>query len=268
MQINVDGTVISIDDKRVGDINLVSHAHMDHAYAFYSTAKQIFSSKQTEKIAKSYKKFEKEVYEPKIQSFYSGHILGGRQFLIENGERILYAGEILMEENPVAEKIQIPEDVDIVYVDSTYYHYKVTFPSRDEIYSTLETFLANSLENNQIIFMVYEIGKAQEIIKFLNTLNITPQVSQKIASISEAYSNFGIKLNFTQEEAEVKVFGRKEAIKEKLKNPQRNLLISLSGWASLFDLNSDFQFPLSDHSDYKQINEFLDILKPKKVFFI
>ena len=267
MQLNVDGKLISIDDRRIGDINLVSHAHMDHAYAFYSSAEQIFSSKQTQEIAMSYKKFEKNVFEPKIQSFNSGHILGGRQFLIENGERILYAGEILMEENLVAEKIQIPKDVDVVYVDSTYYKYKVSFPSREEIYSTLESFIANSLQYNQIVFVVYEIGKAQEVIKFLNTISIVPQVSERIARIAEAYSNFGIKLKYTLEESEVKVFGRKEAIKEKLKD-KRSLLVALSGWALIFKLDCDYQFPLSDHADYNQINQFLDILKPKKVFFI
>jgi Cft2 family RNA processing exonuclease len=267
MQLNIDGKIISIDDRRVGDINLVSHAHMDHAYAFYSDAREIFSSKKTEEIAKSYKKFDKNVSEPKIQSFNSGHILGGRQFLIENGERILYAGEILLEENPVAEKIQIPKDVDIVYVDSTYYKYKVSFPSREEIYSTLESFIANSLQYNQIVFVVYEIGKAQEVIKFLNTISIVPQVSERIARIAEAYSNFGIKLKYTLEESEVKVFGRKEAIKEKLKD-KKSLLVALSGWALIFKLDCDYQFPLSDHADYNQINQFLDILKPKKVFFI
>jgi len=267
MQLNIDGKLISIDDKRIGDINLVSHAHMDHAYAFYSSAEQIFSSKQTQEIAMSYKKFEKNVFEPKIQSFNSGHILGGRQFLIENGERILYAGEILMEENLVAEKIQIPKDVDIVYVDSTYYKYKVSFPSREEIYSTLESFIANSLQYNKIIFMVYEIGKAQEVIKFLNTLSIVPQVSEKIARVAEVYSNFGIKLKYTLEESEVKVFGRKEAISERLKD-KRSLFVALSGWALIFKLGCDYQFPLSDHADYNQINQFLDILKPKRVFFI
>jgi Cft2 family RNA processing exonuclease len=268
MQLNIDGKIISIDDRRVGDINLVSHAHMDHAYAFYSSAKEIFSSKKTEEIAKSYKKFEKNVSEPKIQSFPSGHILGGRQFLIENGERILYAGEILLEKNLVAEKIQIPKDVDVLYVDSTYYKYKVSFPSREEIYSTLERFITNSLHfNNELIFIVYEIGKAQEVIRFLNTLNIVPQVSEKIASVAQAYSDF-IKLSYTLEETQVKVLGRKEATKEKLKKPKESFLIALSGWASVFKLDCDFQFPLSDHADYKQVNEFIDMVKPKKVFFI
>lgn len=268
MQLQIDGKIISIDDRRVGDINLVSHAHMDHAYAFYSNAQQTFASKETAQIAKSYKKFEKQVCEPKIQSFSSGHMLGSKQFLIENGERILYAGEILMEENIASQKIEIPKDVDVVYVDSIYYKYKISFPKREEIYSTLETFLANSLQQKQIVFMVYEIGKAQEIIKFLNELGIIPQVSQKIASVSEAYVKFGVNLKFTLEEAEVKVFGRKEAFYEKSKDPKNKFLVALSGWASMFNLNCDFQFPLSDHADFAQINEFLQILQPKKVLFL
>ncbi|MGB9703360.1 MAG: hypothetical protein ACPLXS_01455 [Candidatus Micrarchaeales archaeon] len=268
MQLQVDGKIISIDDKRVGDINLVSHAHMDHAYAFYSNAQKIFSSKETFNIALSYKKFDKNLSDIKIETFDSGHILGGKQFLIENGERILYAGEILMEENLTSNKIQIPKDVDVVYIDSTYYKYKVSFPSREEIYSTLENFVNNTLQYKEIVFSTYEIGKAQEVIKILNNFGIVPQVTEKIGKVSEVYSSFGIDLKFTFEECEVKVFDRKKAKIEKIKDPKNKLLVTLSGWASLFNLDCDFQFPLSDHADFFQTNQFLEILQPKKVVFI
>lgn len=276
MQIELDGKKISIDTRLKGDINLVSHAHSDHNYAFYTNADPIVASSKTLDLSIARRKFnmnnrviKEECSELTITSLNSGHILGSKQFLIHDHKNILYAGEILLDSSIIGEKIEFPnEEIDEVYVDSLFYKFAVSFPSREEIYSTTEHLVSNLLmQGKTVIFSVYEMGKAQEVTKLLNSMGIIPKVTPNISKINDVYTNYGKNLQYTYEESEVLVFDRASAESERRKR-KNSFLITLSGWAVIRDFNSDAQLPLSDHADYRQTKEFLDIIEPKKVIFI
>lgn len=272
------------------DLTLVSHAHIDHTKGLNGRSKMLASVETYEIIrTRTSKKIDrfselgyKQIYEEdefKITSYNAGHVLGSRQFMIEDKHQsILFSSDI----NCVRSLTLDPADqveADILIIESTYGKPEYALPPREETYLEIAEWCLETLGRGKIpVFSAYSLGKSQELIKLLNQyLKIPIVVDQDIAKISEIYAKSGVNLSFLKagdEQSKELIDGKGCVL---IVSSNRNLSLELkrsdielafpSGWALKFKPKScSASFPLSSHADYYQLIDFVSKCSPKKVY--
>ncbi len=284
MLVGVGNRVVALDAfRRNADINVISHAHSDHTQGLRSGA-MVLTSYETSKIleAKSSLKIKQIAELPqgiKIEMLDSGHMLGSKQIRItdsESSEAILYSGDYQMNRPYSAGKIVIKE-ADTLILDSTYPHPEVEFDDSAEVAYAMQKYTNDKLYRGIVLFGAYSAGKAQDIIKILNESGITPVVGDEIGRVSSAYVECGIKLDYASMNdipddnfVCVTEFGKLEAMKQKLAETCKRRVFSAvaTGFAKIRRFNTDVQFPLSDHADFKQAVEYIEASGAKEVLTV
>ncbi|MGC8648990.1 MAG: hypothetical protein ACP5UN_02105 [Candidatus Micrarchaeia archaeon] len=282
--IYVNGKLISFDKKvENSNIDFISHAHSDHLSALKKSKSIIASNETIDLINTITNKNFTSIEIPKwIKLLDAGHILGSKQLVIyneEEGKKIIYSGDYNMQKSLMCNPIEI-EHADILIIDSTYYDPLIKFDNRLEVINKIKAWVKNNIKDNIIIFSAYALGKAQELIKILNEEDITPVVSKKICKINEVYKNHNFKLDylsFYSDEFNSNIindtfvgivdnrslFSLKQILKKFYK---KNILTAAAtGFAKLIKFNTDMQFPLSDHADFWQAIEYINLVNPKKI---
>jgi len=267
-------------DPRVADFtSFVTHAHADHLPQ--TIVRKPYCSPETYDLAKmrnpdfdankmqqgKWHKFDN--FRAKLIS--SGHLLGSSQVFIEADDTtILYTGDIKLWPGLSSKPIEI-EHADILITEATFGHPSFQLPHIDSVRKDIVDFVIEHRKNHTVNLGGYPIGKAQEAIKLLNNNDIVPGVSESIAKFSEVYKNFGVKLKFIEDGADVSVLPMHIIPQIAGNNGSKNAV--LTGWAvthnSRFSNNNDITaFPLSDHCDYNQLLTFIKAVEPKKVFTV
>ncbi len=267
----------------------ISHAHSDHLAGHKSETVMTSPTfelsgmslkPKTVKYGKTYK-----LDGISITAYDAKHILGSAQFLIEeDGESILYSGDFRAASSVFYEACEPPE-ADILIVESTYGHPRYVFPSVAEVVEEIESWVKENKEKT-IIFSAYALGKAQELIRVLNNISLSPLVSRDIAAYSELYVKHGLNLDYVSPLSEdwdevikkpfIAVMSRrfvkpeiKKIIKEQTKSP---VLLALStGWAIDYSFRSqgvDKSFIFSGHSDFNQLIDYVERSQASKVFTV
>jgi len=200
----------------------------------------------------------------------SGHVLGSSQVFIEaNGTTILYTGDFKLWPGLSSKPIEV-EHADVLITEATYGHPTYQLPHIDSVRKDIIDFVNKHRKNNSVNLGGYPIGKAQEAIKLLNMHDIAPSVSESIAKYSEVYKNFGFKLKFIEDGADVSVLPM-HLISQMSYNNEMNGSKNavLTGWAVSHNYhNGVAAFPLSDHCDFNQLLAFVRAVEPKKVFTV
>lgn len=270
--IKINGETILLDPKVSDFISFISHAHFDHTP--YEIVTKPYCTEETFELIKARNpEFEANLVKiGKLINFdnfsaeflSSGHMLGSVQVLIETKNfSILYTGDFKTTQSLTCKKIEIRE-ADILILESTFGLPGIIFPSLEDVRMELINWVEKQLEQGYLINLGgYPIGKSQEIIAILNENKILPKVSASIKKYSEIYRKFGIKLEFSNNSnVSVKPINVVPSIKNK---NCRNCV--LSGWTLVRDFGT-FGLPLSDHSDFNQILDFVQQVKPKKVYCV
>lgn len=267
-------------------ISCISHAHTDHTQGVRTRLNMM--SMETGKLIESYAghidfkhinngeraKISDDVV---IEAEQSGHILGSCQFVIDwDGYRIAYTGDINTYETLITEPAK-PVDCDELIIEATYGDPNYIFPEREIIYSSIVSWITRCLKQGALpAFRVYPIGKAQEIIALANEYTKVPViVDQRVWKACEVYNYFGKGLKCISAESEegyeilssgecIYVAGRKSPTPYK-----KEAWAVATGWA----LRQRFwlyeaQFPLSNHSDFKGLVNYVLSIKPKKVYVV
>jgi Cft2 family RNA processing exonuclease len=271
-------------------LTCISHAHSDHTAGFQSALRKIVTP-ATLDIYHTFRKKPRHV-QPilpgdsisledagllRIQP--AGHMLGAAQFILErNGKRLVFTGDFNLSSSLTAEAA-IPIPCDVLLMEATYGRPDAVFPPREQVYSEIAEWVSQKLKANEIpLFHVYAAGKAQEVIRILNTfLTIPVVVDSTIAKIAQVYKNHGIPLSYlaenTPEGREVVTRGECAYLTSK-RNQQPRLLQKrkfaravTTGWAQLFPMkNVDKSFVLSAHADFQQLVDYVKVAKPRAVF--
>jgi putative mRNA 3-end processing factor len=285
MGLSVSGIEISLDSRdKNSSVNFVSHAHSDHTTGVNKT-KPILASAITHDLIEARKGIKiKRCEELKnTQLLPSGHIIGSKQLYAEtdNGYSVLYSGDFQTDTPILAEKIKTKQS-DILIMDSTYPTPEVVFDDKQEVIEAINLYVNKKLEKGIILFGAYSLGKAQDIVKILNGIGIVPVVDKKISAINAIYKDHGIKLEYASFYENENVFeectkGNFVGIVEN--NKLGNLSVSLSkvyskrvftavasGFAKIFNMHVDVQFPLSDHADFKQAVSYINMCSPKLIY--
>ncbi len=284
--ISVNGVSFSLDRKEKGaDIDFISHAHSDHIAAAKSSSR-IYASGITKDLlcAVSSMVPQSDVGMPKSTKLINaGHILGSRQIVADdevNGSRIVYTGDFQMQKSRSCEGIEI-EEADVAIVDSTYYQPSLVFGERQEVEDAIQYWAEQKLNDGIVLFGTYALGKAQELISILNEKGVLPLVSRKISTINRVYRNNGVKLDYASAYegndeylsllrgnfvciVENGLLGAMAAALAELCNRRVHTAVA-TGFAKIMKFNTEVQFPLSDHADFKQCTEYIDAAGVKKV---
>lgn len=277
MHIFSSETRIALDHSD-GDVSFISHAHGDHLNGT-KKKKKIITSEETIALG------ELSGQNTKLQNtklLDAGHILGSKQLFVENdGKGILYTGDIRTRASILfkgAESIKC----DKLIIEATYGDPRFIFPDCWTIYSQIEKWVN---ENSQCNLLIggYALGKAQEIIKILNSFGITPVVDKNIEYFNLIYEKFGIKLKRVivgTDEAEevlkkpfVGVVEMKRAKKYFAKRleeafDRKTLVAVATGWALHYRFNTDASFVLSDHADFNDLVNFAKATSAKEIEFV
>jgi Cft2 family RNA processing exonuclease len=197
----------------------------------------------------------------------SGHILGSSMVFIEaDGTSILYTGDCKLWPGLSSAPIDI-EHADVLITEATYGHPSYQLPGIESVRKDIMTFVNKHRKNHAVNLGGYPIGKAQEAIKLLNDNGIVPGVSENIAQFSKVYNDFGFKLKFIQDGADVSVLPMHIVSMMGNNNGSRNAV--LTGWALSRNYSDGMAaFPLSDHCDFNQLLAFVESVEPKKVFTV
>ena len=281
------GKIISLDARLNGsDMDFVSHAHSDHIGAVKSSKSIICSAATAQLISAAYDispKLASDV--PKsISLLDSGHMLGSKQLCISDnhyGNSIIYSGDFQMMESAAASSIKI-KNSDSLIIDSTYPDPSVSFDAREDVETALSRWANRAVKYGIVLFRAYAMGKAQELIRILNSIGITPVVNKKISAINKVYVSNGIKLSYVSaydEDSDYESVLRGNFIGVIDSKNFDNLASAMAyahnkrvytaiatGFAKSFRFNVDAQFALSDHADFKQSIEYIDAVSPKKIY--
>ncbi len=280
------GLGISLDKKESGaSIDFVSHAHSDHIAAAKSS-KRMLASEVTKELLEELRDIEpQEGFEvpSNIKMINAGHILGSKQLVVTNSEtgtKTVYTGDYQMQKSRTCDSVEI-ERADVAIVDSTYFHRNLKFDERSEVESAMQAWTESKLNSGIVLFGVYALGKAQEVISILNEKGILPIVSKKISGINKIYTKNGVRLDYASvydegNDYQALLRGNFAGIVENhLLGSMRVALAELynrpvytavaTGFAKMIKFDVDVQFPLSDHADFMQCMDYIDATAAKKV---
>jgi putative mRNA 3-end processing factor len=282
--IYLDGYAISLDRREhSSNIDFVSHAHSDHISAAKSS-KSVIASTETARLLEVAKGIKIKICSERIDGIRltdSGHMLGAKQIRIEpnGGGVITYTGDFMLQHAVTCKPIEILE-TDTLIIDSTYCTPEIKFDPRKEVESAIELWVSRKQPQGIILFGAHRMGKAQELTKLLNMQGIVPFTTEAIGKINSVYNESGIGLEYScagadEGEPELGWGGavgivethRLDEVASRISKGtgKRVFRASATGFAKFFRFNTDVQFPLSDHADFRQSLDYIEAAHPKKI---
>lgn len=271
--LHLTGTPLFFDAKRKSALSFVSHAHSDHiarhesVLATRSTLElmQHRLGKVRSALPVSYN-HPFELGSLNMELLPAGHVLGSAQIRItrSDGHRIVYTGDLNCEPSLTAEPHQIAE-CDTLVLESTFGHPRFKFPPKAQVWEQIEAWVRKQLAAQiQPVIYGYQLGKSQEIARFLHTQGFGVCAHPSIHAVCEIYTRLGVEVptrlfDGTFHENEVGLFppfGRSQA----LKNIRPKATAVCTGWALEADVarryGADIAFALSDHADCESLVEY------------
>lgn len=273
---------ILIDPKRQPsrndyDLVLVSHAHTDHTRGISQSMDSdipLLLSKPTYEILHSKGTKIKNpilikpgdtltVNDIQIKALNSGHMLGSLQFVVSApfDKKIAYTGDLNYEKSLILKGGETPK-ADILLLDCTYGNPHYILPKRDNLYPKIRAKLHDLLSNgcSRIVLHGYALGKAQELTRLASdvceNVGVTPRIMKYNRILEESST-----VDLGNYEVDVKQSLQVKNMSKKKKDEKH---ISFTGWA-LQSNNSGISFPLSGHSGFLELLNFVGEVNPEKV---
>ena len=283
--IKLTGSDLWLDAERKVEFSYISHAHADHI----RNHKKILATPATARLfdlrAKKAEKIILDFLQPhemddfKIQLYPAGHILGSSMIYVEkDSQRLLYTGDFKMQQSWTAEKIHIPQ-TDILIMETTFGQPEYRFNNeREHLVDQLTHFVDDSFRwGNTPVILAYALGKAQEAMKILGDLDYKIKVFKTAWEIGLVYREFGVNFKNCRlwehnnlDENEVLIIPPHVRRYKAIVKIPRVRTVLLSGWAKrkmpYFRYGADEAIALSDHADYDELLEFVQITNPRKVY--
>jgi DNA ligase-1 len=287
--LRIGGLALSLDGDQLKDC-YISHAHSDHTSAARKKGKNILASEATMALIGKDGKFG-AVKAPdgvKLRMIRAGHMLGATQLVAEwdgspsvgqNG-KFVYTGDFKVEDSFTTKGAEV-EECDYLLMESTYSSPTTKFPPREEVGAQIAKWVHKESKLNTVLLGGYSTGKSQELVSLLNAHGIVPLVHPRIEKVCAVYERFGVKLQrvaMDSEEGEemkrrdfvgVMPFHlvNRELAYEFSRVCNRGVTTALAtGWANTFYYPVDHVFPLSDHADFGEMLDYMEIARPKQIW--
>jgi DNA ligase-1 len=209
----------------------------------------------------------------------AGHILGSAQIYIETeGKSLLYTGDFKLRQGKSAEAAEWRRS-DILIIETTYGLPRYQFPPTAEVISDVVKFCLAALEDGHVpILFGYSLGKAQEILAALDGSGLHIQLHPSVYKMTKLYEELHQPLPEFHLYDHARVNGsvvicppgaNRTRLVQQIKNRRTAIL---TGWAlepgAIHRYQCDAAFPLSDHADYCDLLQYVDLVHPEKVFTV
>lgn len=216
----------------------------------------------------------------------AGHVLGGAMLHVSGpAGSLLYTGDFKLRPGLTCEPAQ-PVQADHLLMECTYGRPAYRFPPAHAVAAELVERCAAALAaGRQPIAMGYSLGKAQEIIRILTAAGLPVTAHGAVAGICEIYEELGVRLGPVRRYAATDFHGPRAldlaergvlvAPPSVARSPfvtrfERPFRVVLTGWAVMpgaqYRYGVDAALPLSDHADFDELFELIDLVRPKHVY--
>ncbi len=260
---------------------VVTHAHTDHSRRHretYLTAETLALTAPSRR-PKAARVLPLEAEQPvgggKLTLVAAGHMLGSAQVFFEApGGRLLYTGDL---------KLRGPRPVrmpaaDVLVIESTYGRPHFLFPDHETVVEAIATWCRRVLaEGVTPVLLCHAIGKAQEVMLALAPYGIRFALEARCLPGTEAYREAGEAIpDYVElvpgEDYSNRVVIAPPAGKAAIRRLHRYRCALVSGWAqdrhfrAIF--GADVAFPLSDHCDFQELLDAVDLVGPEQVYTV
>ncbi len=262
-----------------GDVNIVTHAHSDHALK--KKTDNVVCSELTGKIVEERFGVSHEFSErhDRVELIPSGHIIGSRAALID--DEVLYTGDVSLQGRLYMEGFK-PVEAEELIVETTYGIPAYRFPSQKEVVKRTKDWIKDN-EDEPLFLFGYSLGKAQKIQKIVQKATERPIIAHgAVKKMNDAVEkNTGLEFRAKSykenkdllEEGAVMIApsrcSRADFV-DKLVEKHGGLKAGFSGWAATDSFKYrggyDATFQLSDHCDFDDLVELVKDVDPEKVY--
>ena len=277
VELRSDRRVFAFDPRRVepGRVNMVSHAHSDHLPSSIRGGGIICSPITMDFIRSRRKRPVEECSDGLVEMLPAGHTLGSRMFMVRGEGRVLYTGDMCTRRKRHIEPAS-PVGCDVLVIESTFGRPCYKFPPHGEVMSAARDWLDDAMAHDGVVVVqAYPFGKAQELAYELSDLPL--RMSERIASINRMMAAHGVEIpseELDDDEGPPYIYmtsgmGRDAArVQNMVRRGARTC--AFSGWALderyARRTGADASFPLSDHSGFDELMEFVRGCAPEMVF--
>lgn len=268
------------------ELTFVSHAHADHIPRNKKTI--AFATEPTLDLMKlrgfnglcKALLFGETFDAPKcsIKLYPAGHILGSAMILIqsEDGD-LLYTGDYRTPPSSATEGFEAPDHVDFLITEATFGLPIYKWRKNEDIAEEIRDFAMESLNDGYTpLFLAYNLGKAQEIMVMLSSLNHPVMIHGAGFKLCSVYEKYGFDLGqysaYDRNSCNGKILiAPSSALNKGFASNLKKLRVAYcSGWAAnearRTQLNADRLIPISDHLDFFELIRFCKQLNPEMVY--
>lgn len=303
IHLKIDGIHLVLDPVKKTDLEvkavLVSHGHADHASGLKEMKGETIVMHPA---TYSYKKDAMDLYNNDfimitegdkidllgltVEAFRAGHCLGSLQFKITGKEgSIIFTGDISVRGTHTEAGAPILQSDNLI-IEANFGDPKYVFPKRNEILARLSEWILARMNNRPIILFAHGLGKTQELTLFLNDIGVLKNDTSRLFMNGNAYkSNIVFQKYRYRFQSGFQEFSRSSVLeagdflihpmyekatpmalmeaKSKLNAPHA-AVAHVSGWA--LENTLDYTFPLSSHSGFNELIEYVKKSTAKKVY--
>lgn len=262
----------------------VSHGHSDHIPR--RASENVYATPPTSAFMKlrgtrynvTNLPFKKTIKTEHAQvTFYpAGHILGSALTFVESDwGNLLYTGDYRTPPSPATEGFELPDaEIDQFITEATFSLPVYKWKSYEEIESEIIQFAKDALQNDYTpIYLAYNLGKAQEIMHLVRSLNHPVQIHGAGFKLCSVYEDHGIDLGdyetYARETCEEKILICPSSVLNNgfASNIGKKRIAYCSGWAAMesrrAQITVDKLIPISDHLDFFELISLCEQLQPK-----
>ncbi|ABO08468.1 putative mRNA 3-end processing factor [Pyrobaculum calidifontis JCM 11548] len=201
-----------------------------------------------------------EVGGVEVAVFDAGHIVGSVMYLVElDGVQILITGDYSVYGSILTDGAEPVEKPDILITEATYGDPAYVFPNKADVYNELLDLVERHAGERGVAIAAYPLGKAQEVSALLGS---RAKAHPLVARYNRA---LGIR---SGTDGDVVVVPSLKAA------PPGFVKVEATGWYSDEEYRRRsaergiYGVPLSDHSDYVGLIEFVNASAPKLVYTV
>jgi len=270
--------VVADSSKSIGDINLISHAHSDHALK--KGAEKIICSKLTAEISEV--RFGNQIRfsetHDKVELMPSGHILGSRAALIN--DEVLYTGDVSLQDRAYLDGFN-PVKANKLVVESTYGTPAYRLPEQKKVVEEITDWIKDNQQN--LFLFGYSLGRAQKIQYIVQEATDRQIIAHgaiiKMNKIIEKHTDLEFRAKPYKENKElleedcIMIAPSRSSKADYINNLVKKhdgVKAGFSGWAAhdsfKYRGGYDETFPLSDHCGFEDLVKLVKQVDPEKVY--
>jgi Cft2 family RNA processing exonuclease len=274
---------LAVDVRRRQPRGFISHAHTDHmarhelAYCTPATA-ALYQHRYGERPTRAMPFGESLVWNEYVLATHpAGHVFGSAMLSVTcNQGTLLYTGDFKLRASATAEPAAPPR-ADILVMESTYGDPQYRLPPRQESIGQLVMTCTRILELGRTpVVHAYVLGKAQEITRILSLAGLRVVQHPLVYQISLVYQQCGCDLGMIEicdgppPENAVVIAPPRSQRAALLAGLRRPVSIAVTGWALnpgwRWRLGVDYAIPLSDHADFDELMECIELVQPQVIY--